>query len=172
MGEFVEGFETLASLGPAVTIFGSARVKPESEYYELAERTAALLAEQGFAATRVDDATGLSGDNVGTAEELTRLAALVLADPQLAGHHGNGEGHHRCGDAVVETALHVQALSDARRDALVGDHRLTQRGVGAREDDRQHQRLGQAQARDDGDLGPGDVANTRSWTQFRKLMKG
>jgi len=49
MGEFVEGFETLASLGPAVTIFGSARVKPGSEYYKLAERTAALLAEQGFA---------------------------------------------------------------------------------------------------------------------------
>src|SRR5687767_8305359 len=49
MGEFVEGFETLASLGPAVTIFGSARVKPSSEYYKLAERTAALLAEQGFA---------------------------------------------------------------------------------------------------------------------------
>src|SRR5688500_1601714 len=49
MGEFVEGFETLASLGPAVTIFGSARVKPGSEYYLLAERTAALLAEQGFA---------------------------------------------------------------------------------------------------------------------------
>ena len=49
MGEFVEGFETLASLGPAVTIFGSARVPAGSEYYELAERTAGLLAEQGFA---------------------------------------------------------------------------------------------------------------------------
>jgi D-alanyl-D-alanine carboxypeptidase (penicillin-binding protein 5/6) len=42
------------------------------------------LAEQGFTATRVDDATGLSGDNVGTADELARLAALVLADEQLA----------------------------------------------------------------------------------------
>ncbi|GAA1813271.1 hypothetical protein [Agromyces neolithicus] len=42
------------------------------------------LAEQGFTATRVADATGLSGDNVGTPEELTRLAALVLADPELA----------------------------------------------------------------------------------------
>ncbi|MGW4930791.1 hypothetical protein ACWEOH_16765 [Agromyces sp. NPDC004153] len=42
------------------------------------------LAEQGFTATRVDDATGLSGDNVGTADELARLAALVLADDQLA----------------------------------------------------------------------------------------
>lgn len=42
------------------------------------------LAEAGFTATRVDDATGLSGDNVGTAEELARLAGLVLADPALA----------------------------------------------------------------------------------------
>ena len=42
------------------------------------------LAEAGFTATRVDDATGLSGDNVGTADELARLAGLVLADPTLA----------------------------------------------------------------------------------------
>lgn len=42
------------------------------------------LTEQGFTATRVDDATGLSGDNVGTADELARLAGLVLADPELA----------------------------------------------------------------------------------------
>src|SRR5687767_14339718 len=49
MGEFVEGFETLATLGPAVSIFGSARLKRSSRYYELAEQTAALLVEQGFA---------------------------------------------------------------------------------------------------------------------------
>lgn len=48
------------------------------------ERANAWLAEQRFAATRVDDATGLSGDNVGTADELARLAGLVLADPELA----------------------------------------------------------------------------------------
>jgi D-alanyl-D-alanine carboxypeptidase (penicillin-binding protein 5/6) len=42
------------------------------------------LAENGFESTRVDDATGLSGDNVGTAEELTRLVALALADPEIA----------------------------------------------------------------------------------------
>lgn len=42
------------------------------------------LAEQGLTSTRVDDATGLSGDNVGTAEELARLAAMVLADGELA----------------------------------------------------------------------------------------
>jgi serine-type D-Ala-D-Ala carboxypeptidase (penicillin-binding protein 5/6) len=48
------------------------------------EAANAWLAEQGFTATRVGDATGLSGDNVGTAEELARLAGLVLADPALA----------------------------------------------------------------------------------------
>ncbi|MEV1129381.1 hypothetical protein [Agromyces sp. NPDC049794] len=48
------------------------------------ERANAWLAEHGFTATRVDDATGLSGDNVGTADELARLAGLVLADPELA----------------------------------------------------------------------------------------
>ncbi|WP_173924240.1 hypothetical protein [Agromyces sp. Marseille-P2726] len=42
------------------------------------------LAEQGFATVQVDDATGLSEENVGTADELARLGALVLADAELA----------------------------------------------------------------------------------------
>lgn len=41
------------------------------------------LAEQGFAGTHVADATGLSGDGVGTAEELTRLVALAVQNPEL-----------------------------------------------------------------------------------------
>ena len=48
MGEFVEGFDTLANVGPAVAIFGSARVLPGDPQYEAAERTGALLAEAGF----------------------------------------------------------------------------------------------------------------------------
>jgi len=49
MGEFVEGFDTLARLGPAVSIFGSARVRPDDAQYFAAEQTARLLAEEGFA---------------------------------------------------------------------------------------------------------------------------
>jgi len=49
MGEFVEGFETLARLGPAVSIFGSARTRAGDPHYEAAERTAALLVREGFA---------------------------------------------------------------------------------------------------------------------------
>ena len=49
MGEFVEGFDALADVGPAVSIFGSARVGRRNRYYGAARRLAAALAEQGFA---------------------------------------------------------------------------------------------------------------------------
>ncbi len=49
MAEFVEGFEELATVGPAVSIYGSARAKPEDKYYKLAEKTAGILAKAGFA---------------------------------------------------------------------------------------------------------------------------
>jgi uncharacterized protein (TIGR00730 family) len=46
--EFVRGFDTLADLGPAVTIFGSARTRPDEPDYEAARVTARLLGEAGF----------------------------------------------------------------------------------------------------------------------------
>ena len=48
MAEFVQGFETLAKLGPCISIFGSARTKPGTKYYELAVEIAKRLAEAGF----------------------------------------------------------------------------------------------------------------------------
>jgi uncharacterized protein (TIGR00730 family) len=49
MGEFVEGFDALAEVGPAVSIFGSARVGRRNRYYGAARRLAAALAREGFA---------------------------------------------------------------------------------------------------------------------------
>jgi uncharacterized protein (TIGR00730 family) len=49
MGEFVEGFDELASLTRGISIFGSARTKPEDPNYQAAQETAALLAREGFA---------------------------------------------------------------------------------------------------------------------------
>ncbi|MFQ5513466.1 MAG: TIGR00730 family Rossman fold protein [Myxococcota bacterium] len=49
MAEFVEGFETLAPIWPAVSIFGGARVPRSGPIYQAAEEIAALLAKQGFA---------------------------------------------------------------------------------------------------------------------------
>jgi len=48
MAEFVQGFETLAKIGPCVSVFGSARTKPGHKYYELAVDIAKRLAEEGF----------------------------------------------------------------------------------------------------------------------------
>jgi uncharacterized protein (TIGR00730 family) len=48
LAEFVEGFDALATVGPAVTIFGSARVGRESPVYEQARQIARRLAEEGY----------------------------------------------------------------------------------------------------------------------------
>jgi uncharacterized protein (TIGR00730 family) len=48
MGEFVEGFEKMSKIGPCVSIFGSARTKPENPYYALATDIALRLTQQGF----------------------------------------------------------------------------------------------------------------------------
>ncbi len=49
IGEFVEGVEALHDIGPAVSIFGSARTLPGDPLYKSAEKIAALFAENGFA---------------------------------------------------------------------------------------------------------------------------
>jgi uncharacterized protein (TIGR00730 family) len=48
LGEFVEGFDALAGIGPAVTLFGSARTRPDDPFFQAAVETARLLAEAGL----------------------------------------------------------------------------------------------------------------------------
>lgn len=48
MAEFVGAFEKLGKIGPCVSIFGSARTKPNNPYYELAEEIAKKVTEQGY----------------------------------------------------------------------------------------------------------------------------
>ena len=48
MGEFVGGYEKLSRIGPCVSIFGSARTKPNDKYYELAVRIAQKITENGY----------------------------------------------------------------------------------------------------------------------------
>jgi len=48
MGEFVEGFETLRPVWPAVSVFGGARVPRDHVFYEQSRRVAAALAKAGF----------------------------------------------------------------------------------------------------------------------------
>ncbi len=48
MGEFVNGFEKMSRIGPCVSIFGSARTKPDTKYYKLAESIAKSIVEAGY----------------------------------------------------------------------------------------------------------------------------
>ncbi|KQM44824.1 TIGR00730 family Rossman fold protein [Chryseobacterium sp. Leaf201] len=48
MAEFVDGYEKLAKIGPCVSIFGSARLQPESKYYEMAVEIAEKITKIGF----------------------------------------------------------------------------------------------------------------------------
>ncbi|MBT2621748.1 MULTISPECIES: LOG family protein [Chryseobacterium] len=48
MAEFVDGYEKLAKIGPCVSIFGSARLKPDSKYYEMAVEIAEKITKIGF----------------------------------------------------------------------------------------------------------------------------
>ena len=71
MGEFVEGFEELAELGPAVTLFGSARIRPADPMYEAAVEVGRLLGEAGF--------TVITGGGPGAMEAGNRGAREVGA---------------------------------------------------------------------------------------------
>jgi uncharacterized protein (TIGR00730 family) len=48
LAEFVEGYERLNRIGPCVSIFGSARTKPDNKYYKLATEVASLLVDEGY----------------------------------------------------------------------------------------------------------------------------
>lgn len=48
MAEFVDGYEKLAKIGPCVSIFGSARLKPETKYYQMAVEIAEKITKIGF----------------------------------------------------------------------------------------------------------------------------
>jgi hypothetical protein len=49
LSEFVEGFDALAAVGPAVSVFGSARTRPNHRYYKMARELGVMLAKQGYA---------------------------------------------------------------------------------------------------------------------------
>ena len=48
MAEFVQAFETLSKIGPCVSIFGSARTKPDNQYYKIGEDIAQKLTKKGY----------------------------------------------------------------------------------------------------------------------------
>jgi len=79
MSEFVDGFETLSKIGKAVTVFGSARTKPDAQFYKLAEEVAYYIAKAGYAV--------ITGSGPGLMEAANKGA-------QRAGGHSIGLNIH------------------------------------------------------------------------------
>ena len=68
MGEFVDGVEALHDIGPAISFFGSARVKPDDPRYQKAEHLARLFAEHHFSVITGGGGGIMEAANKGAAE--------------------------------------------------------------------------------------------------------
>ena len=91
MSEFVDGFETMSSIGPAVSIFGSARSAKHDFYYRKARKLAAMLAEQGFAIITGGGGGIMEAANRGAFDVRGNSVGLniTLPEEQLANPYAN-----------------------------------------------------------------------------------
>ncbi|MFZ2632777.1 MAG: TIGR00730 family Rossman fold protein [Desulfosalsimonadaceae bacterium] len=81
LGEFVEGVEELHDLGPAVSIFGSARMKSTDLYYQKTVEIAGMLAENGFAIITGGGGGIMEAANKGATEKNGRSVGLNISLP-------------------------------------------------------------------------------------------
>jgi len=81
MAEFVEGFETLNTLGPAVTVFGSARSQPGSADYQNAYDMGAALAKAGYAVITGGGPGDMEAANKGCLESGGHSVGLAIELP-------------------------------------------------------------------------------------------
>lgn len=81
LGEFVDGVEALHDLGAAVSIFGSARIKPENPVYKKTERIAELFAKNNFAIITGGGGGVMEAANKGAAKAGGRSVGLNIILP-------------------------------------------------------------------------------------------
>lgn len=82
LGEFVDGVDALHDLGPAVSIFGSARVAPDHPYYHMTETMAAMMAENGFAVITGGGGGIMEAANKGAAEKGGKSVGMNIILPR------------------------------------------------------------------------------------------
>ncbi len=89
MAEFVEATERLSTVRPAVSIFGSARVTPDSSYYQQTEQIARLLSDAGFAVVSGGGPGVMEAANKGAFEGKSLSIGLNIQLPheQKANHY-------------------------------------------------------------------------------------
>lgn len=86
--EFVEGFGALAELGPAVSVFGSARLTPDSDYYVMGEEVARQLVNAGYAVITGGGPGAMEAANKGAHEAGGTSIGLGIELPLESGLNG------------------------------------------------------------------------------------
>jgi len=81
MAEFVDGFEELKNIGPAVTIFGSSRIHNAHSYYYAAQKTSELLVKAGYAVITGGGPSIMEASNKGAAEAKGKSIGLNIDLP-------------------------------------------------------------------------------------------
>ncbi|MBC2715752.1 MAG: TIGR00730 family Rossman fold protein [Desulfobacteraceae bacterium] len=81
IGEFVEGVEEMHDIGPAVSIFGSARMKPDDPYYQRTVEISGMLAENGFTVITGGGGGIMEAANKGAAEKNGKSVGLNIVLP-------------------------------------------------------------------------------------------
>jgi uncharacterized protein (TIGR00730 family) len=81
MGEFVEGYDKMLKVGPAVSLFGSARLQPDSPYYQNAVEVARKITELGFGVITGGGPGIMEAGNKGAQEGKGRSIGLCINLP-------------------------------------------------------------------------------------------
>lgn len=81
IGEFVDGFEKLAQLGPSVSVFGSARTAPDSPYYELGKTLGKEISHRGFSIITGGGPGCMEAVNKGASKNGTNSCGLCVTLP-------------------------------------------------------------------------------------------
>ena len=91
MSEFVDGFETMCRVPPAVSVFGSARVTPDDPHYQKAEQLGRELVQRGFAVITGGGPRIMEAANKGAAEAggVSVGLNIFLPDEQIANPYQN-----------------------------------------------------------------------------------
>ena len=94
MSEFVEGYERMSKIGPSVSIFGSARTKPNNKYYQIAIDIASKLAKLGYGVISGGGPGIMEAANKGAKEAGGKSIGLNIDLPFEQNHNSYIDAEH------------------------------------------------------------------------------
>jgi uncharacterized protein (TIGR00730 family) len=94
MSEFVEGYERMAKIGPCISVFGSARTKPDNKYYQLAIEVSEKLAKSGYGVITGGGPGIMEAANKGAQEGGGKSVGLNIDLPFEQNHNAYIDAEH------------------------------------------------------------------------------